>query len=199
MNMKKILIPFLSLVLTVSVVTLPVYASKGESVVPLDEALTQEQFSYSYEGINFSGSTPLTEEELKNLYDGVVNVSPTEQTIGTFAEDNGDTTVTVVPPAYQTFNHTYVAATASFFLGYYVQKVAGIKNGEKFRLWANAMLSTWVATHIGSHYSGSWITSSWSNYQQKRIYHATLVHFAKSNYTQATDVEYYDVSQWYYQ
>jgi len=56
---------------------------------------------------------------------------------------------------------------------------------------------TGFSKKIKTTYVGSWVTSTYSSSQGKRVYHATLVNYKKSNYTQPLSVQYYDVSQWY--
>lgn len=194
--MKRHITRFVSIML-VSVLSLsllnPASANELESLSNEDTPL----YSYEYKGIEFTGDTELSQDELEIMYNDIINPSSNSNgEITTFAEDHGSSMVRVVPPYYRTYKNTGYRAAAELTTLYLISKTPkklkrttlGIWIIGKFQGWTNAIKPTYV---------GSWISSSWSNYQNKRVYHATLVHFKKSNYTSPTSVQYWDVSQWY--
>ncbi|AZV60154.1 hypothetical protein DOZ91_05650 [Peribacillus frigoritolerans] len=52
--------------------------------------------------------------------------------------------------------------------------------GDVFANWLFVKLNSW--SKISPTYVGSWVSSSYSTAEKKRNYHATVVHYGKSNY-----------------
>src|SRR5699024_1521502 len=126
------------------------------------------------------------------------NINPlsVESNFGTFAEDPGSNQSTVVAPYYRTYKNTGAKIAADAVVTYLVNKVPKKVKTTALGSWVLSRFQGW-AEPIKTTYVGSWITSSWSNYQNKRIYHATLVHYNNSNYTSPKTIQYYEVTHMY--
>lgn len=125
-----------------------------------------------------------------------LNEESTEYGIGIFAENPGSSQVKVVAPYYRTYKNTGYKAAAELTTIYIISKLPKKMKETAFGTWVIGKFQGW-ASKTKTTYVGSWVTSSWSNSKNKRVYHATLVHYEKSNYTKPKSVQYWDVSAWY--
>lgn len=164
-------------ILSLSIIT-PVSAQKNSNYENGNNFI----YTYEYNGIEFTGDTELSEEELKSIYDDVMNTSVQSSLnekntgIGLFALDPGSTQVKVVPPYYRTYKNTGWKVASELITAYLISKMPKKVKGTAFGIWIAGKLQGW-ASNVKSTYVGSWVTSSWSPSANKRVYHATLVHY----------------------
>lgn len=197
--MKKIAARFV-LIMMISVLSLsflnPASASELE-LSPNKDIPDTPVYSYVYNGVEFTGGYELSQEELKNMYFETVGSSgDLNDEITTFAENDGSSSVMVTPKYYRTYKNTGAKAAAELTTIFLISKMPKPVKTSTLGIWVLGKLQGWSSS-IKTTYVGSWISSSWSSYQNKRIYHATLVHYTNSNYTTPISVQYYDVSQYY--
>ncbi|MBP3040969.1 hypothetical protein J9303_15910 [Bacillaceae bacterium Marseille-Q3522] len=182
--------------LSLSLVT-PSFAEYNENKGKAETINEQNStiYKYEYNGIEFSGDTVLTQDQLKNMYN---DVFATTNSLGgeIMVLDPGSGQVRVVGPVYRTYSNATFRAVADFITFYTVMRAPRPIRTSAFGAWVLNKIQGWVKI-IQPTYVGSWVTSSWSNWHNKRVYHETLVHYANSNYTQPTKVQYYDVTNWW--
>lgn len=141
-----------------------------------------------YNGVEFTGNTELTEEQLEGMYQNVI--SP-EQTITPFAVDPGSSYVSVIAPTYKTYNNTAVKVAAELVVSGIVAKSGGKITKSIIYTWTLGRLQSWGSS-INHTYVGGWVSSSYVNSQRR--YYETLTRYKNSNYTSPTSVQYYDVT-----
>ncbi|MFE5473850.1 hypothetical protein [Bacillus safensis] len=172
----------------------PVSSISAKEQPQPNEVTSHDEYTYVYKGVEFTGSTPLTEEALKNMYDDAMGYSPDS---GIFVNDPGTGQVKVVPPTYRTVKNTAIKAAAEIVTLYLISRMPSKARKTALGTWIIGKFSQWTSK-IKTSYIGSWVTSSYSNVENARVYHATLVHYKKKNYTKPESIEYWDISQWYY-
>lgn len=192
-KLKKLTLFLITTLVSLSIIT-PVSAQKN-----IINNETNPEYIYNYNGVEFIGDTELSEEQLKSMYENAMNANldllSKESTFETFAEVPGSSQVKVIPPYYRTYKNTGAKIAAELISFHIVNKVPKKIRTTAFGSWVLNKIQGWAT--IKTTYVGSWVTSSWSNYQNKRVYHATLVHYKNSNYTSPKTIQYYDVSHMY--
>lgn len=160
-----------------------------------------KEYSYTYKGVEVSGTYPLTANDLEKMYNEALNplvgsnsVTTSESTFTIFGADSGGSYLSVIPPMYKTYTNKTEKAIADLITAAVINKApysSRIKQ-TTFGAWVIARISVWT-NGIKPTYVGSWVSSSWDNYYGERRYKQTLVHYNKSNYTDIKSIQYYDV------
>lgn len=204
--MKKLLTTTSALILGLSLVS-PAFAEKNEekeNVKKIEVANEQKEakFKYNYKGIEFSGDTELTKDQLSDLYASVMAQSqeaiktPKSAEIGPMVNDPGSSYVSVIPPTYKTYTNTGTKLAADAITFYLVSKAPKPVQTTTMGAWVLNKLSGWVDS-IQPTYVGAWTSTTYDNYSDMRRYYETLVHYQNSNYTTPLSVQYYDVTLWW--
>jgi inhibitor of KinA sporulation pathway (predicted exonuclease) len=102
----------------------------------------------------------------------------------------------VVPPLYKTYTHQVAKEAADILCAYIMKKIPKKVTDNVYTNWVLSKLIGW-SKNIQPTYVGTWISSAWSNYDKRRNYYATIVHYEKSNYTNPIDVQYFECNNWY--
>lgn len=187
----------------------PVSANEQESLVT-NEIQNAPLYTYEYNGIEFSGNVQLSPEELKAMYNDVLGTpsnllsksstssasNASNGSVSILAEDNGSSYVKESSTYYRTYKNTTVKIAAELATAFIISKTPKKIRSSTFGAWMFGKFQGWVSGDKTT-YVGSWISSTWSSYQNKRLYKATVVHYKNSNYTTPLSVQYYDISQWY--
>ncbi|MED4035793.1 hypothetical protein ABEU98_30720 [Priestia megaterium] len=202
--MKKILLTSMVSTLCLGLVS-PAFAAESnqsrQSVSSqLDQENTEPEYTYTYNGIEFTGNYELTTDELRTLYVQSLaleakTTSPSDD-VSVEVNDPGTGQVQVVKPYYRTYTNKTQKEVANAITSYLLSKIPSPVKGNVVGIWVVGKITQWTNV-IKQTYVGSWITSSYVTSKKKRVYHATLVHYKNSNYTTPISVQYYDVTQWY--
>jgi hypothetical protein len=163
-----------------------------------------EEFTYVYNGIEFKGNKKLSEDELEDLYQTIINQSaePVEldtaqsSEMVTMGVDPGSSYVPVIPPIYKTYSNAGTQLAAELITAALVAKAPKPVQTSVFGVWVLNKLTGW-ADDIKPSYVGAWTSSTYDNYTQQRRYYETLVHYQNSDYTSPISVQYYDVTTWW--
>lgn len=197
--MKKLLLLMLSSTLLLSLT--PSFANANENTedpaIPLQ---SQEEYTYSFNGLEITSNVVLSKLEVENVYNeviGIKNVSPIlGSTITPNAVEPGGGSRTEIAPIYRTYKNTTINEAKNLIFAYMMKRIPKKITDNVFANWVFVKLNKWAT--VNPTYVGSWVSSSWSDHANRRNYHATLVHYAKSNYTQPKTVQYYECNSWFY-
>lgn len=190
-DLKKTLLTSAAFILGLSAVT-PAFANgvenqQTENQVNYEESV-ENQFTYVYNGVEFTGNTELTEEQLAGMYSNVVSPEPK---ITPFANDSGGSYVSVIAPTYKTYNNAGAKAAAELLVSAIVAKSGGKLTKSVIYTWTLGRVQSW-ASSINKTYVGGWVSSSYVN--GERRYYETMTRYKNSNYTSPSSVQYYDVT-----
>lgn|SRR5690606_20179110 len=190
--MKKLFITVIIIMLCLSLGT-TVSANTKEGFSNSNIKVIEEGFStfiYEYNGIEISGDTKLSEEQIINMYNAAMN-----EKVDIMGVDPGNTQVIVIPPMYKTYKNTGAKAAAELLSAYIIKKAPEKAKKSTFGAWVLNKLTGWAK--VETTYVGMWTTSSYSSYEQKRVYHNTLVHYKNSNYTTPKSIQYWEATHWW--
>lgn len=203
--MKKILSLMLSSALLLSVT--PSFAKANENTedttIPVQ---SQEEYTYNFNGVEITSNVELSDEEVESVYNEAVapknasSMIPNSSNLGgsaitPFADEDGGGTRTEIAPYYRTYKNTTINEAKNLIFAYMMKKIPKKITDNVFANWLIVRLNKW--SDVDPTYVGSWASSAWSNYDNRRNYHATLVHYAKSNYTSPKSVQYYQCNSWF--
>lgn len=171
---------------------LPTAFAAEESNDTLVSLESQSDYYYSFQGINFTGNVELDEAQLQDLYSSVQENSNTDL-IKPFAHDIGSNSTTVVAPVYKTFSNKVEKFLIDSFVAYIVTKIpTKYASNFMFNFYFNK-ITGWASGKVVPTYVGSWVTRSWSEYDQTYIYYLTAVHYTDSTFKTVKDVGYLEV------
>ncbi|KOR78539.1 hypothetical protein AM232_08765 [Bacillus sp. FJAT-21352] len=108
---------------------------------------------------------------------------------------SGGSTKTEIAPIYRTYKNTGVNEAKNLIFAYMMKKIPKKMTDSVFANWLFVKLNSW--SKISPTYVGSWVLSSYSTAEKKRNYHATVVHYGKSNYTSPKSVQYFQCNYWF--
>ncbi|MFE4243566.1 hypothetical protein ACFVSS_16940 [Peribacillus butanolivorans] len=200
--MKKMFVFALSLVMLFSLVT-PSFANENVSngTSPEQEL---EGYTYSFNDLEITSNTILTDQEIENVYNAVMSTTPETTSIendpdyggiSLRAPVSGGSTVTEIAPIFRTYKNTGVNEAKNLIFAYMMKKIPKSLTDNVFANWLFVKLNSW--SKISPTYVGSWVSSSYSTAEKKRNYHATVVHYGKSNYTAPKSVQYFQCNYWF--
>lgn len=195
--MKKTLLTSAAFILGLSAVT-PAFANgvenqQTENQVNYEESV-ENQFTYVYNGVEFTGNIELTDDQLAGMYRNVVSPEPT---ITPMANDSGGSYRSEISPIYKTYKNTVAKATATAMITYFASKVPKAAKDTKSVTWLTAVLTAFAVDKTSPTYVGGWVSSSYNSAKGYRVYTETVTHYKNSNYTSPKKVQYYDVTHWY--
>lgn len=188
--MKKVILAVMSAVIGLSVASSSAFAEE-KRVIPVNEEIElpnelEPVFTYEVNGIEFSGNVELTQEQLNSMYR-----EATRGGIQVFIPDNGGSSIMEVPPVYRTYKNAGKKAAAELITAYIISKTPKPIRKATWGAWVLNHLSRWVDI-IKPSYVGSWVSSSYSYAEKKRLYYNTLVHYKNKDYTGPTSVQYWE-------
>lgn len=192
--MKNIFAFSLSLLILFSFVA-PSFASIEVS----NETSTQQEvneYAYSFNELEIISNTILTEQEIENLYNEVMSINTLNSGgITAYGPISGGSTKTEIASIYRTYKNTGVNEAKNLIFAYMMKKIPKKLTDSVFANWLFVKLNSW--SKISPTYVGSWVSSSYSTAEKKRNYHATVVHYGKSNYTSPKSVQYFQCNYWF--
>ncbi|MDR4926827.1 hypothetical protein ACFX4I_23710 [Peribacillus sp. YIM B13472] len=192
--MKKLCAFSVSLIIFFSFVA-PSFASK-EVITETSTEQELKEYAYFFKGIEIMSNIILTEQEIVNLYNEVMSIgTPIVGGITSYAPISGGSTKTEIPPIYRTYKNTGVNEAKNLIFAYMMKKIPKKLTDSVFLNWLFVKLNSW--SKISPTYVGSWVSSSYSTAEKKRNYHATVVHYEKSNYTSPKSVQYFQCNYWF--
>ncbi|POZ56453.1 hypothetical protein LYSIN_01236 [Lysinibacillus sphaericus] len=205
--MKKIITSITATTLLLGTVLPTAFAEErvGETYVESSTEINPEssEYSYVYEGINFTSNVELEELELQDLYSEVMRnslgseaITPmTVDAISPMTVDIGSNSTTVIKPEYKTFKNTIEKAAVDLLIAIILTKLPLKISGSVLATYYIGKLTGWISGSVKTVYAGSWVSRSWSEYDKTYIYKATLVHYTDSTYNTPKDVAYYEVGR----
>ncbi|MGE1165293.1 hypothetical protein ABES08_00150 [Peribacillus simplex] len=108
---------------------------------------------------------------------------------------SGGSTITEIAPIYRTYKNTGVNEAKNLIFAYMMKKIPKKLTDSVFANWLFVKLNSW--SKISPTYVVSCVSSSYSTAEKKRNYHATVVHYGKSNYTSPKSVQYFQCNYWF--
>ncbi|KSU88897.1 hypothetical protein A2U94_15060 [Bacillus sp. VT 712] len=186
--MKKIITYSLASTLILGSATPIAAQSKEQEETIVANESEQQEFTYIYKDIEFTGNVQMSEEQLEGLYNNAVSPEPT---FTTFGADSGLGYVSVISPKYVTYKNTTTKWAAELIVAYLVSKAPTKIASAVFGSWTLGKIQGW-ASSIGPTYVGAWVSTSYVSGQRR--YYETLAHYKNSNYTSPKSVQYYDVT-----
>ncbi|MFC0014118.1 MULTISPECIES: hypothetical protein [Allobacillus] len=193
--MRIIVSTFLLGLVAAFCLTLPVLAS--DSSVDVSDEITNK-YEYNYNGIDITTDVEKTEDELKRIYQSVIeqtNIQNGEFSISPLRDDPGNTTVIETPPNYRTYTNKTLNLTIDATIGYFLKYIPTKVTDKFFFNFVGASLTDFAS--VDETYVGSWISSHWSSYHQQRRYEATLIYYHDDNYSRIKSIEVHDVTHLY--
>ncbi|MGY3314993.1 hypothetical protein ACV242_003489 [Peribacillus simplex] len=134
--------------------------------------------------------------EIENLYNEVMSINTLNSGgITAYGPISGGSTITEIAPIYRTYKNTGVNEAKNLIFAYMMKKIPKKLTDSVFANWLFVKLNSW--SKISPTYVGSWVSSSYSTAEKKRNYHATVVHYGKSNYTSPKSVQYFQCNYWF--
>lgn len=179
-----------------------------------DTEVPSTSFTYEYEGITFSYPTELNEDQLKDMYEVIMN--PTDYALSESSVnvpykssmvskiDDGPSRAVVLPPGgaqvtsgpyYATYTNRdarVVITAASAFVGGKLKIAAAT---AKWLVTGALTAGTFEVTEfIGPTYVGTWNYKAYDSYQGRYRTYSTVVHYKYGNYTSPKRVQTYPLT-----
>lgn len=188
-----------SVLISSSLLSAPVSAEKKNNLKENNtETPVQNvtEYNYEYRGIEFIHPTPLSDEQLKDLYEMVINPSAHLNTLSPNSPGNKLITPYAVQlppggsaitsgPYYRTYSNmeTRAAITA---LTFWVGSALSISTAVAASLTAGTFAAT---EFIVPTYVGTWNYNAYDSYQKRYRLYSTVVRYKYGNYTTPTRVQ----------
>ncbi|GIN40096.1 MULTISPECIES: hypothetical protein [Heyndrickxia] len=198
MNKLKKLIPVsLATIMSISMVSPTLADTINTNTSNTDLSVVDSisaEYSYIYKGVEITGNIPLNDVEISNIYNSALNKNTSGGPV-IYGPIEGGSWVYEVPPTYRSYSNAWVGEAANLIVAYILKGVPKKVTDNVFANWVFTKMLGWAKA--SPSYVGSWVTSSWSNYDNRRNYHATLVHYSDSSYSQPLSIQYFECNYWF--
>lgn len=152
----------------------------------------EKEYSYMYNELPITSNVKLTEEELEVLYNNVMSNFSDSDAVVTPSyvpiEDPGS--ILVTGPVYRYCNNENAREVAEALAAYLISKLPTKSTNNLFANWLIVKVTN-LANSIKDTYIGTWVTKSWSSYDNMYKYYTTLIHYTDATYTTKISVQYY--------
>ncbi|QOS98929.1 hypothetical protein JNUCC42_21350 [Brevibacterium sp. JNUCC-42] len=187
--MKRISLSALALLTTLSMSTSAFALTENNSNPPIKQSA---EYTYNYNGITFTGLSPLKENQLQSMYKSLVE-GKTQKII----PDGPGGAEIIHGPECTSYDHSIARSTAKFILAYLAVAVpAPIKNWQKAGMaWLLDTLTGWSQDAFQDTHVGYWDWKVRDSDDKVDIYYVTIVRYKDNTFKKVIDVQYYEADR----